>query len=400
MAIYAYRAVDTTGRQMRGEMEALNLVDLEMRLKRMELDLINGHETRNASVLRAGSVPLREKIHFCFHLEQLSRSRVPINEALIDLRDSTEHLQFKQVIASVVESIEGGRNLSQALSEHGRVFDPVFCALVRAGETSGNLPQVLRELTESLKREDELRSFVGKLIIYPAFVLLVTMAAIAVAMLFVVPQLSRLFKNTGQVLPLQTKILIGLSDFLVNHWLALVVAVIATTVGSVIWINNSARAALNWDRLKLAMPVLGDVYRKIILSRFSTLFAMMYASGIPIIDTIRAAQDIVGNREMRLALERVEQSIAEGKNVTAAFSAARIFPPLVIRMLQVGEHTGSLDHALKGVSYFYERDVKESTERLQAMLEPLLTILLGGLMLWVAMAVLGPIYDIITKMKT
>ena len=171
-------------------------------------------------------------------------------------------------------------------------------------------------------------------------------------------------------------------------------------IGAIIWITTSPRAALRWDRLKLAMPLLGDVYRKIILSRFATLFAMMYSSGIPIIDTIRSAQDIVGNREMRGALERVEQGIAEGKNVTAAFSAARIFPPLVIRMLQVGEHTGSLDHALKGVSYFYERDVKESTERLQAMLEPLLTILLGGLMLWVAMAVLGPIYDIITKLKT
>lgn len=400
MAIFAYRAMDTTGRTVRGETEALNLIDLEMRLKRMDLDLITGKPARPHGGFGAPRIPLRERIHFCFHLEQLSRSGVPLIEALADLRDSTENPRFRQIIAAIVESIEGGRTLSQALAEQGQIFDAVFCALVRAGETSGNLPDVLRELTESLKREDELRSFLVKLIIYPSIVLVVTLAAVATSMIFVVPQLSRLFQSTGYALPLQTRILVWLSTFLVNFWPFVLLAVIVSAAGLIAWVKTSARAALRWDRFKLAVPIAGDVYRKVILSRFSTLFAMMYSSGIAIIDTIRVAQDIVGNREMRDALIRVEQAIAEGQNVTAAFSSARLFPPLVIRMLRVGEHTGSLDQALKGVSYFYERDVKESVERLQTLLEPVLTVLLGGLMLWVALSVLGPVYDIITKMKT
>jgi len=400
MAIFAYRAMDTNGRILRGETEALNLIDLEMRLQRMQLDLITGKPARAHAGFGSTRIPLRERIHFCFHLEQLSRSGVPLVEALADLRDSTENPRFRQVVASIVESIEGGRSLSQALGEQGQIFDGVFCALIRAGESSGNLPDVLRELTESLKREDELRSFLAKLIIYPSIVLLVTLSAVATSMIFVVPQLSRLFQSTGQTLPLQTRILVGVSNFLVNFWPAVLVVLIFGTIGMILWIRTSPRAALRWDQLKLAAPLVGDVYRKVILSRFATLFAMMYSSGIAIIDTIRVAQDVVGNREMRDALIRVEQAIAEGQNVTAAFSSARLFPPLVIRMLRVGEHTGSLDQALKGVSYFYERDVKESVERLQTLLEPMLTILLGALMLWVAMSVLGPVYDIITKMKT
>lgn len=398
MPIFSYKAMDNAGHTVRGEMEAINVIDLEMRLKRMELDFINGAPARRHLAL-GGQIPVRERIHFCFHLEQLTRAGVPLIEALADLRDSTEHPRFREVIASVVESIEGGRTLSQALAEHSRVFDGVFCALVRAGEASGNLSDVLRELTESLKRQDELTSFTKKLLIYPSIVALVTVGAVFVAMIFVVPELSRLFRSTGQALPLQTQILVALSDFMVAWWPAVIFGAAAGVVGLAMAIASNPRVAYRWDRTKLAAPLFGDVYRKIILSRFATLFAMMYTSGISIIDTVRVAQDVVGNRVVRNALERVEQLIAEGHNVTAAFSASGLFPPLVIRMLRVGEHTGSLEQALHNVGYFYDRDVRESIGRLQAALEPLLILILGALMLWVALSVLGPIYDVITKMK-
>jgi len=344
-------------------------------------------------------IPLRERIHFCFHLEQLSRSGVPLIEALADLRDSTEHPRMRSVIGTVVESIEGGRTLSQALGEHGTTFSPVFCSLIRAGETTGNLPEVLKELTESLKREDELASYVKRLTIYPSIVLLVTLAAVVVSMLYVVPELAKLFRSTGVELPLQTRLLIGLSNLFRHYWAIILPGIVACGIGIVALVTTNQAAALRWDAIKLALPLWGPVYRKIILSRFASLFAMMYASGIAIIDTVRVAQDVVGNRVLRQALERVEQLIAEGQNVTSAFTSVGLFPPLVIRMLRVGEHTGSLDQALHNVSYFYERDVRESIERLQVMLEPILILLLGGLMMWIAMSVLGPIYDVITRMK-
>ena len=306
---------------------------------------------------------------------------------------------MRETIAAIVESIEGGRSLSQAMSENNRMFDGVFCSLVRAGETSGNLPDVLHELSESLKREDELGAYVQKLTIYPAIVLGVTCLAVFVAMAYVVPELTKLFRSSGVALPLHTQILVALSGFVVRFWPALLFGTIVATITAVIAIQTSPAAAQGWDRIKLTLPLFGDVYRKIILSRFANLFAMMYSSGISIMETIRISQDVVGNRIIRGALERIETLIAEGQNVTNAFSSVGLFPPLVVRMLRVGEHTGSLDQALQNVSYFYERDVRESIGRLQALLEPLLILVLGAVMLWVALSVLGPIYDVITKMK-
>jgi type IV pilus assembly protein PilC len=399
MSIHAYKAMNSSGQIVHGQIEALNAIDLEMRLKRMELDLITAAPARASLSGALGRMPVRERSHFCFHLEQLTRAGVPLIEALIDLRDSTEHPRMRSVISSLVESIEGGRSLSQALSEHDKVFDPVFCSLVRAGETSGNLPDVLHELNEALKREDELSSYVKKLTIYPGFVLSVTLAAVFVSMIYVVPELAKLFRSTGVPLPLQTRLLMGVSSLISSYWPLMLGGGLATLATLISLVNTRPDAARRWDAFKLALPVVGNVYRKIILSRFANLFAMMYASGIPIIDTIRVAQDVVGNRILRDALERVEQLIAEGHNVTGAFAAAGMFPPLVVRMLRVGEHTGSLDQALHNVSYFYERDVREAIANLQAMLEPLLILMLGGLMMWIALSVLGPVYDVITKMK-
>ena len=155
-----------------------------------------------------------------------------------------------------------------------------------------------------------------------------------------------------------------------------------------------------FDEFKLAIPYIGDILRKIILSRFAAVFAMMYQSGITILDSIKSCEDVVGNAVMRNALRKVGELIGEGQNVTSAFHDAGIFPPLVIRMLRVGESTGELDKALRNVSYFYNRDVRESIERVQAMIEPVMTVTIGLILGWIMLAVLGPIYDIITQLKT
>lgn len=399
MAVFAYRAMNRTGRVIRGEMEAINLVDLELRLRRMDLDFINGEAARTGIAWRRGKIPRRELMHFCFHLEQLTRAGVPILESLCDLRDSTVHPRFREIVAGLVESIEGGRSLSQAMQEQPSAFDSVFCALIRAGEATGNLPEVLGALNESLKREDELASYTRRLVIYPSIVVTVIFAAIGVSMIYVLPELSRLFLSTGQQLPLHTRILIWVSQIVSNYGGWLLALLTASVIGVRLLALNHPGMQVRIDRAKLSAPLFGDVYRKIVLARFASLFSMMYGSGIAIIDAVRIAQDVAGNKLVQRALGQVEQHIAEGQNVTAAFGKVGLFPPLVTRMLRIGENTGALDKALENVSYFYERDVRESIARVQAMLEPLLTLLLGALLLWVMMSVLGPIYDIITRMK-
>ncbi|HPP47216.1 MAG TPA: type II secretion system F family protein [Accumulibacter sp.] len=399
MPLYTYKAVNPEGRILFGSIDALNAVDLEMRLKRMELDLISGEPVHNRSFFAGSGVPRREIIHFCFHLQQLVRAGVPVLEGLTDLRDSLEHPRFREVVASLIESIEGGQTLSQAMSNHRRVFDRVFVSLIRAGEATGRLPDVLHSLNESLKWEDELASQTRRIILYPAFVAMVVLGATFFLMVYMVPQLKMFVRNMGQSLPLQTQILFFISDVMVAYWYLLLLIPLFLYAGMRILLRQNPVARIRFDAFKLHLPLIGDILRKIVLSRFANTFALLYSSGIPILESIRTTQEVVGNLVIRRGLERVEQLIGEGQNVTAAFHNTGFFPPLVIRMLRIGENTGALDNALLNVSYFYTRDVRESVQKAQQLVEPVLTVVMGAILGWIMLSVLGPVYDVISKIK-
>jgi type IV pilus assembly protein PilC len=400
MALYAYKAMNTHGRMVTGRLEAINLIDLEMRLKRMDLDFINGETLKQGGLTGRARITRPELINFCFHLEQLARAGVSLIESLTDLRDTIENPRFREIIAGMVESIEGGKTLSQALAEHPQTFDGVMVSLIKAGEETGALPQVLNNLLESLKWQDELAAHTKKLIMYPAFLATVVVAITLFMMIYLVPKMAGFIRNMGQELPTQTKILIATSEFFVNYWYVVIgtPVILAAVIGFLV--NTNRTAHYYFDDAKLRLPYIGDILRKIILSRFASVFAMMYSSGITILDSIKATEDVVGNLIIKEGLQKVGDLIAEGQNVTIAFQNAGIFPPLVLRMLRVGENTGALDTALTNVSYFYNRDVRESIERVQSMIEPVMTVTIGLLLGWIMMAVLGPIYDIITKLKT
>lgn len=398
--LFDYKAVSLEGRMVFGRIDAINTVDLEMRLKRMELDLISGKAVEHHNLFGASKIPRRELINFCFHLDQLTRSGVAILEGLADLRDSIENPRFREVIAGMIESIEGGLTLSQAMASHPNVFSQVFVNLIRAGESSGQLPEVLSSLTESLKWEDELASHSKKLLMYPAFVATIVLSATFFLMIYMVPQLKMFVKNMGQVLPMQTQVLFFISDVLVNYWALFIIFPIIAVVALQLILRSNPLARFRLDAIKLGLPIIGPILKKIILSRFANTFAMLYAAGIPVLESIRTTQDIVGNQVVQQALRRVELSIREGQNIASAFRDVGLFPPLVVRMLRVGETTGGLDKALLNVSYFYNRDVKESVERAQALIEPMLTVFMGALLGWIMLSVIGPIYDVISKIKT
>jgi type IV pilus assembly protein PilC len=390
--------MDADGRLVFGRMDAVNPIDLEMRLKRMDLDFINGDPVKQHG-FGGMKITRRELITFCFHLEQLSRAGVPIIESLADLRDSLDNPRFREVLADLIESVEGGKTLSQAMAAHATVFDGVFISLIKAGEETGNLTEVLHNLTESLKWQDELAAQTKKLVMYPAFMGTVVVLVTLFMMLYLVPKMVGFIQNMGQQLPMHTKILIATSNFFVNHWYVVIGLPLLLAVAVAVAVKTDPRARYRYDAAKLRLPWIGDILNKIILSRFAGVFAMMYGSGISILDSIRTTQGIVGNAVIREGLQRVEEMIGDGQNVTVAFQNVGLFPPLVIRMLRVGENTGSLDEALANVSYFYNRDVRESIARVQAMIEPAMTMAVGLILGWVMLSVLGPIYDTITKLK-
>jgi len=397
--LYTYKAIDSRGKTVMGRVEAVNLFDLEQRLARMDLDLVSGGQSSQTSRFFGGRIPRQDLINFCFHLEQLATAGVPVIEGLVDLRESVENPRFREVVSGVVESIEGGKNLSTALGEFPEVFSKVFVSLVRSGEQTGKLSEVLKSLTETLKWEDELAAQTKKLMMYPAFVGSVVLLVTFFLMIYLVPQMTGFIRNMGQDVPLQTRILIVVSNFFVNYWWAVVLSPFVVWGAFKIALYRNPAFAFAIDYYKLRLPLLGPILRKIILSRFASSFAMMYGSGITVLDAIRSCEEIVGNKPIEQALKTAGQQIAEGKNLTAAFQDLNIFPPLVIRMLRIGENTGALDTSLLNVAYFYNREVREAIGRLQAMIEPAMTIILGLLLGWVMLSVLGPVYDSISKMK-
>ncbi len=400
MTQFYYRAMDASGHIHPGNMDAANEPDLELRLHRMGLDLIDCRASRTKVVALKRLITRHDLINFCFHMEQLTGAGVPILEGLNDLRDSIDHPRFREMITGLIENIEGGQQLSAALAAYPEVFDLTFTSLITAGEQSGKLAEVFKNLSESLKWQDELASQTKKIVMYPAAVGTFVVGVTFFLMIYLVPQLTSFVKNMGNTLPLHTKALIWLSNLFINYWYVLIGLPLAAYFGGRAWLAHSEAARFRADGLKLRIWLIGPVLHKIILARFATFFAMMYASGITILECIHLSEGIVGNRVIAAGLRRAAQLISEGHGITAAFQQTGIFPPLVIRMLKVGEATGALDGALRNVSYFYNREVKEMIEKVQSMIEPAMTVILGVLVGWIMLSVMGPIYDTISKIRT
>ncbi|MFQ5659983.1 MAG: type II secretion system F family protein [Gammaproteobacteria bacterium] len=398
MDFFQYKAIDQKGRIHNGQVDAINIADMEMRLQKLGLDLINFRETKSPSQnVSARGITRRDLIMFCIHLELTARAGVPVLDSLGDLRDSTDNPRLRDVISAMGESIEGGKTLSAAMSDFPGVFSNVFVNLVAAGEQTGEISVVFAKLAENLKWQDEQASHTKKLIMYPAFVGTVVIGVIFFLMIYLVPQLLSFVKTMGQELPAHTMVLIAVSNVFVNYWYLIISVPIVLIVFVVIGIRISPAIKYRYDQLLLMMPVLGPILQKIILARVAGFFAMMYASGITIIDCIRTAADIAGNQAIKKAIQDVQQKVADGNTLSWSFAETKLFPPLVLRMIIVGENTGALQESLENIAYFYTRDVRESIERLQSMIEPTMTIVLGSIIGWVMFSILGPIYDLISK---
>ncbi len=400
MPTFNYKAVDQLGRPAQGQIDALNEIDLEIRLDHIGLSLITFKETQKRSNLfNNKKITIKDLMMFCFQLEQLTSSGVPLLEGLADLADSNPNPYFQKVIGAIISDVESGKILSEALREHPQVFDDVFIHLVNAGEQTGRLPEVFDNLATTFKWQDELVSQTKRLLLYPIFVLAVVLCAITFLMIYLVPQMVAFLRNMGQELPLQTKILIFISNAFVDYWWLLFSLPLIAIVCLAFVIKKNPNAHYRYDYIKLHIPVFGEILEKIILARFARYFALMYQSGIPVLDAIKICENIVGNKVVANALYRAQFQINAGDSMSESFQNAGLFPPLVVRMIKVGENTGALDKSLLKISYFYDRDVNESIEKMLKLLEPTLTVILGLILGFIMFSVLGPVYDSFSKLK-
>ena len=400
MALYKYKAMSRNGKVRSGALDAVNEVDLEQRLSKMSLDLIRSEltEEKKAGVGQR-KVEKSDLINFCFHMEQLTRAGVPMLEGLADLRDSLDHPRFKEIIANVIDEIEGGKSLSEALADHPLVFDNLFINLIKAGEASGELARIFESLSDTIKWQDELNKSTKKLLTSPIFVGSAVLGVTVFLMVYLVPQLVGFITSMGQELPLHTRALIATSDFMVAYWYICIGFPFAVFFGISTAVRVNPKVRFKVDGYKLKVWKVGPVLQKILLSRFANFFAMMYSAGIPILRCLEIAEGIMDNQVVRAALKQAREDISEGEPLSQSFANTGLFPPLVVRMLKVGETTGGLDKALLNISYFYGRDIKDSIDKVQAMIQPVMTGVLGLLLGWVMMSVLGPVYDTISNIQ-
>jgi type IV pilus assembly protein PilC len=400
MAGFQYKAIDKTGRTARGRLDAANEVDLELRLRKMGLDLITSRLLRShAPSLASGNITRQDLITFCFDLEQVSRAGIPILEGLRDLRDGMENPRFRELLTSVLEDIEGGKTLSQALGTFPRVFNTIFTSLIRAGEVSGTLTEVFENLGATLKWQDELISQTRRLLVYPSVVFVVVLAVVTFLLIYLVPQVTSLLRTMGLELPIQTRILIWLSEVVTTYWPVFLILPVLVVAGIGYMVRTNRRARYLFDYAILRLPVTGEILQKIILARFANFFALMYRSGITVLDAVRTSEEIVGNRYISEGIQRAGQQINAGETLSESFQNLGMFPPLVVRMLRVGENTGALDTALLNITYFYNRDVRDSVDKALKLLEPALTLVLGGMLALILFSVLTPVYDVIGKLQ-
>ncbi len=400
MPQYNYISLNEKGRKIRGTMSAANEVDLEERLKGIGLDIIEAKvaRTKGGSAF-AGSIKEEDLIVICIHLEQLEKAGVPILDAITDLRDTADSLPLKNLMAEVYESIKGGKMLSAALAEHPKVFSKVFTSLIGAGEKTGNLHEVFFHLAKHLKWTNTIRRKIKKAIYYPTFLLILMMGITSLMMAYVIPKLSKFLTAQSFELPIYTKALISTSDFFVDYWYLVIISPIFIVIAVKILIKLSEDIAYNVDMIKLSLPWFGITIRKIEMARFCHFFALTYRSGLGIIQCLDIAQSVLNNRVIKEGVATVRRSVMEGASLTDALRVSNQLPNLVIRMFKIGEESGNLDSTLENVNFFYDREVEDSVNNMIGVIQPALTIIMGGLMLWISIAVFGPLYNSFSQMS-
>ena len=397
MERFKYKAYNIKGRPIRGVISAANETDLFNQLQSAGLELVTCTVVKQNSKLGSlsifkGKVKIRDLIQLFLALEQMHSAGVPMLEALGDIRESMDNQTLSDIMADVHRNVSEGSSLSEAMAAHPKVFNTLYISLISAGEGTGDLSKSYVMLIKYLKWVDDMSSKIKKAMRYPMVLGMAVVLTCVVMMGYVVPQIVGFIANLGQELPFYTLALVATSKFFQSYWYVVLGAPVILTVVYKILKRVSQEFAFRSDVVFLRLPVAGDLIRKINIARYSQTFAALYSSGIPVIQCLKAAQNTISNLGLKEALELTQNKVQTGSPLSEGFNASGEFPNLVVRMVRIGEESGNLSPVFDQISEFYTRDVDEAVQGMIAMIEPALTLLLGGMILWIAAGVFGPIY--------
>ncbi|PIE24105.1 MAG: type II secretion system protein GspF [Planctomycetota bacterium] len=326
-------------------------------------------------------------------MASLLMSGIPLAESLRAVIEQAPDRRIESVFRDIREKVTTGFGFGDALAQHPAYFTPLFCAMVRAGEASGALDAVLLKLSEFLQKQARMRNKVGSAMIYPIIMMVVGVLVVAVLITFVVPEITRMLESRGQDLPFATRLLMGLSDFMQNYWFWLALGII----GALIFFNqlvSRGRGQLIWHGLKLKLPIFGDLLVKQAVARFAATFSTLLRSGVPALQAIEVTRDTLNNRVLMNALDVVHKHILEGADIATPIRRSKVFPPVVGYMIAVGEQAGNLEEVLDQIAMTYDEEVDVATQKMTAALEPLIIVVLAGIVAFVILSVIMPLMQL------
>ncbi|AZL15416.1 type II secretion system F family protein [Rickettsiales endosymbiont of Stachyamoeba lipophora] len=396
---YKYLAVNNRGREVSGVIAAANQIDLEYKLSTIGLTLIDCKVQQASFFSISAKITPQDIIILCIQLEQLDNAGVPLLDAIADLRDAAENQRLKDILTTIYDSIHQGKMLSEALRDFPAVFDEIFIGLISAGEKTGNLGMIFAHLSTHLKWTNELKEKIKKASYYPTFLLIIMGGIVALMMNFVIPQLSKFLIAQGFELPIHTRALIATSEFFQASWHILILIPIISIGSLIVGRKISENFRYNTDNFSMQIPVIGITIRKIEIARFCRFFALTYRSGIPILECLDISSNTISNLMLKESIYNVQKGVADGQTLTQSLYLTNQFPSMVVRMIKVGEDSGNLEAAFDAINFFYDREVNEAVNSMIAAIQPTLTIVLGGIMAWVATAVFGPLYASLSKIS-
>lgn len=400
---FMYKVRDKQGAIVEGELDADNTTVVAAKLREMgyipiSIDKKDTGGLKTDISLFGNRVKLKDLAIFSRQFATMINSGLSLLRSLNILAEQTESKALQEVIKDVRNDVETGGSLSTALEKHPKVFNDLYVAMIRAGETGGNLDSTLLRIAETIESSVALRQKIKSAMTYPVVVFIMVLLIVSAMLIFVVPMFKKLYTELGGDLPAPTKILIGASEIVANFWWLLIILGVGAYIGLKAW-TRTERGRMIFDAFKIKVPIFGPLVHKVALSRFTRTLAELIRSGVPILESLDIVSQTVGNKVLSVAISDVQESVREGESIARPLLDHSVFPPMVVQMIAVGEETGAMDTMLSKIADFYDQEVEAAVESLTSLIEPLLIAVMGMAVGGMVISLYMPMFNIINLIK-
>lgn len=402
--VYNYVAKNRQGKEIKAQVEADDFSQVARQLRQQGYYVVS-IEKKEESKLDLKNLSISKFIHkrvkisdlaiFSRQFAVLIDAGIPLVDALEIVRDQTDHPTLNRVLEEVQEDVETGSTLSEAMLKHPGVFPALYCQMVRAGEIGGMLDRVLNDMAEHYQHQNKLNEQIKSTLYYPITFLVLAIVVCSILVTVVIPSFVSIFSGLGAELPLTTRMLICISEFLQKYWWFLLGGIILFIV-IIYSYTRTPSGRYRFDRIRLKLPIMGDIFRKIAISRFARTYSFLVGSGVNVLNALKIIEDVVGNRVIANALVMAERKVKEGGNLSQPLEESNQFPRMVTQMLKVGEETGDVDVMLSQIADFYDQEVRRKIEGAISLIEPILIIIMAVVVGFIAVSVILPIFNMYT----